>query len=137
MKIWWERVLFRSSRVAFSIGFINYLLFLLSSFMGILFEIDNYFILFSGTGLIEALYIFLTDLDFVILTRRTSTNGRTLTIHFFTSTVIVFAIFRAVTSILIYFVAIDEDMLFFEGLFINGLCLIYYKVSCILIILCV
>lgn len=107
----------------------------MDSSFGILLVIDDNFVLFPRTRLIESLDFFFTQLNFIILARGTPTDGRTLSIYFFASTIVVFTILRAITTIFIYLNTMHYNMFFFEGFSIDRFGLIDNKVSGILIIL--
>lgn len=57
---------------------------------------------------------------FVIFAIRTSADWRTFTVHLFASTVVICAIFAAITAFQVYLIAFNDDILFFKSLLVNG-----------------
>ena len=110
---------------------------LLGSPLRVPFVVDNYFVFFPRTWLIESLYFFFRKLYLPIQTRRTSTDRRTKPVDFLTSTVVVFTTFGAIATIFVDLYSVDNHMLLLKSFSIYCFGFINDEFSSVLEIFCV
>lgn len=110
------------------VSFIDDVLFSLP--YALVFVLDNYFIFFPRTRFVKWLNLFFSEKNFIIKTRLTSANWRTLPIHLLTPTVIILTTLRTITPFFVYFVSFYHHILLFKGLFVYGLRFFNNEISC-------